>query len=112
MVVTAILYIMRGKLFLHDFFKMRKDDGFVFLLGWILFFLGLITIILHNVWVLDWRVIITISGWAAIIQGIARIGFPEITRKVIISILKNKIIHFRVIMVIVGFLGIYLIYMS
>jgi len=112
MVVTAIVYLVRGKSFLAEFFKMRRDKGFVFLLGWVLFFLGLITVILHNVWVANWRVIITIAGWASIIQGIARIGFPEIMQKLITVILKNKIGNFRVIMVVVGLLGAYLIYMS
>jgi len=112
MVITAIIYLMRGKQFLDELFKMREDRGFVFLLGWVLFFLGLVTIILHNVWVADWRVIITMSGWASIIQGVARIGFPEITRKLITAVLGNKIVNFRIIMIIVGLLGAYLIYMS
>jgi len=112
MVITAIAYLMRGRLFLGELFKMREDKGFVFLLGWVLFFPGLITIILHNVWVADWRVIITISGWASIIQGVARIGFPKITQKLITAIFKNKISYFRVVMVIVGLLGVWLIYMS
>jgi len=112
MVITAGVYLMRGESFLHEFFKMRKDKGFVFLLGWILFFLGLGTVILHNVWVFDWRVLITISGWSSIIQGIARVGFPKTTQKFITAILKNKIVNFRIIMVIVGLLGAWLIYMS
>jgi len=112
MVITAVVYLMRGRSFLNEFFKMRKDKGFVFLLGWMLFFLGLVTVILHNVWVFDWRIIITLSGWAAIIQGIARVGFPKITQKVITAVLKNKITHFRIIMVAVGLLGAWLIYVS
>jgi len=112
MVVTAVVYLARGELFLREFFKMRKDKGFVFLLGWMLFFLGLATVILHNVWTLDWRVLITISGWAAIIQGVARVGFPKTTQKFITAVLKNKIVNFRIIMTIVGLLAVYLIYMS
>ena len=112
MMVAAITYLMRGKSFLAGLFKMRENKGFVFLLGWVLFFLGLVTVILHNVWVSDWRVIITISGWSSIIQGIARIGFPKTTQKLITTIFSNKILNFRITMAIVGFLGIWLIYMS
>jgi hypothetical protein len=41
----------------------------------------LVTVILHNIWVVDWRVAITILGWSTVIKGIQKIGFPEHIRK-------------------------------
>ncbi|MEO0331552.1 MAG: hypothetical protein AAF223_07685, partial [Bacteroidota bacterium] len=43
--------------------------------GYTSFFLGLTTVILHNEWVTDWTVAITILGWATLIKGIRKIGF-------------------------------------
>ena len=110
--VTAIVYLARGKSFLDELLRMHEDKGFVFLSGWVLLALGLITIILHNVWVADWRVIITITGWASILKGVTRMGFPEATYKLTYAILGNKIVRFRLAMVVVGLLGVLLICMS
>ena len=110
--ITAIVYLVRGNSFLDELLRMHEDKGFVFLSGWVLLPLGLITIILHNVWVADWRTIITLSGWASIFMGITRIGFPETTQKITAAIFRNKIARFRIAVVIVGLLGVYLVYMS
>ena len=45
-------------------------SGFLTLLG------GLALVLSHNVWVADWRVIITILGWLATIGGAARMLLP------------------------------------
>jgi hypothetical protein len=36
----------------------------------------------HNLWVADWRVIITAFGWIAIVAGIARITLPGPLKKI------------------------------
>ena len=38
---------------------------------------GVAIILTHNVWVADWRVLITILGWLAAIGGALRIVVPE-----------------------------------
>jgi hypothetical protein len=45
--------------------------------GYITLLLGLITVVLHNVWVADWRISITILGWATLLKGIEKIAFPD-----------------------------------
>ena len=45
--------------------------------GYITFLLGLITVILHNIWAGDLRVAVTILGWVTPIKGVEKIGFPE-----------------------------------
>ncbi len=43
---------------------------------------GLAIVNTHNVWEPDWRVIITILGWLAIIRGLASIVFPTAVQTV------------------------------
>jgi len=112
MLVSAIVYLARGKSFLDELLKMHEDKNFMFLLGWILFFLGLITVLLHNVWTLDSRIIVTIAGWSSILQGLARVAFPKASLMFIASAFKDKIMYFRVSMVIVGLIGAWLIVVS
>ena len=43
---------------------------------------GLAIVLVHNVWTFDWRVIITILGWLAVLGGIfrAKLGWTEAQR--------------------------------
>jgi len=61
--------------------KMTKEHAITVATGYITFLLGLVTVILHNVWVADWRVVITILGWSTLIKGGMKIGFPEHVHK-------------------------------
>lgn len=45
--------------------------------GYVTMLLGLVTVILHNVWVWDWPVVITILGWGTLLKGIEKVGFPD-----------------------------------
>ncbi len=53
-----------------------EDKTITISTGYTTFLLGLVTVVLHNVWVWDWRVAITILGWATLLKGIEKIAFP------------------------------------
>lgn len=61
--------------------KMTEERAITVSTGYITFLLGLATVILHNIWVLNWSVAITILGWATFLKGITKIGFPEHVHK-------------------------------
>lgn len=61
--------------------EMTDDKAFVISTGYTSFLMGLVTVLLHNVWVWDWPVVITVLGWSTLIKGITKIGFPEMIRK-------------------------------
>jgi len=61
--------------------EMTDDKAFVVSTGYITLLMGLVTVILHNLWVNDWRILITILGWSTLIKGIMKVGFPEQIRK-------------------------------
>lgn len=58
-----------------------KDKTITISTGYITFLLGLITVVLHNLWVLDWRIAVTILGWTTLFKGIEKIVFPERVHK-------------------------------
>jgi hypothetical protein len=43
---------------------------------------GLAIVLYHNLWVADWRVIVTLLGWAGAIGGAARILSPASVQRV------------------------------
>jgi hypothetical protein len=53
----------------------------IYLAGLLALVPGLAIVLTHNVWVADWRVLITLFGWLAVIGGVFRLLFPqEVTR--------------------------------
>ncbi len=74
-VIFGALFIITGQL--GKTIEMTDDKSFVISTGYITLLMGLVTVILHNLWVADWRVAITILGWSTVIKGIMKIGFPE-----------------------------------
>lgn len=59
-----------------------EDKTITISTGYITFLLGLITVTLHNVWVADLRVAITILGWTTLLKGIEKIAFPNRVNKI------------------------------
>lgn len=111
LVTLILIFLLRRKAFSEELFRLIEGRGFTLLFGYIALILGLITVILHNVWVADWRVVVTIFGWISLTKGIVRIGFPEITRK-FVSVFKDKPLLTQILLVITIFLGVWLIWMS
>lgn len=85
LIIMALLMIGR-KDFLYQIIEVVENKKTSILLGFIALFLGLATVILHNEWVAEQKVIITIIGWAALVKGILLIGWPgmfsEFTKKI------------------------------
>ncbi|MBT31768.1 MAG: hypothetical protein CMO01_19085 [Thalassobius sp.] len=59
-------------------FKIWKDvhSTLVYLNGLVLLVGGLIIVRIHNLWLLNWAVIITFLGWVLVLLGLARMFFP------------------------------------
>lgn len=53
-----------------------KSDGLMYLGGLMAFAFGIAVLRVHNVWVQDWTVIITIFGWLSLIKGVTLVVFP------------------------------------
>ena len=53
------------------------SHALVFLAGLLALPTGLAIVLTHNVWTRDWRVIVTLLGWATFLGGIVRVIAPE-----------------------------------
>lgn len=111
LVIPCLIFLARRKVLAEEIFRLLGDRSFTFLSGYIALIIGLVTVILHNVWVADWRVVITILGWVTLIKGVVRIGFPETTKK-LVPTFRDKPFLSQVWLVIAIFLGAWLIWMS
>lgn len=53
-----------------------KNAELCYFSGALAFIIGIVIILFHNLWAADWRVMITIIGWASLFKGMSRILFP------------------------------------
>ncbi|QQR83976.1 hypothetical protein IPJ72_02135 [Candidatus Peregrinibacteria bacterium] len=54
-----------------------KSPALTFVTGFFTLLIGMIVIHVHNVWVKDWTVLITLLGWASAVKGFLFIAYPE-----------------------------------
>ncbi len=60
--------------------EVLRSPALLFLAGLLTMTAGLAIVLNHNLWVGDWRVLITIFGWLTTIGGAARIALPQQAR--------------------------------
>ena len=56
-----------------------KDQKFVILSSFMAIIIGLLSILSHNIWENDWRILITLIGWSALLIGLSLFIFPKQT---------------------------------
>jgi len=105
-IIFGLLFIITRQL--GKTIEMTDDKAFVISTGYITLLMGLVTVILHNLWVADWRVLITILGWSTLIKGVMKVGFPEEIHKQAQRFKKKQWLSSVVLIV----LGLFLFYMS
>jgi uncharacterized membrane protein len=54
-----------------------KSRALIYLAGLLALVPGVALVLTHNVWVFDWRLIITVFGWLLAAGGVFRILFPQ-----------------------------------
>ena len=62
----------------------------VFLAGLLLLIAGLSIVRVHNLWVADWRVVVTLAGWFSIFGGLVRMLMPEQSAAVALPVASNR----------------------
>lgn len=77
MLFISITYLVNKKRFKNLLMNMMNNAELMLITGFIALILGILIVVSHNIWVKDWRIIITIVGWMALMKGVNIILFPE-----------------------------------
>ena len=64
----------------------------IYLFGLIDFTAGLAIVLTHNVWVANWRVLITLIGWLLLIRGAIRILAADRLKPFAAKLFRNKLL--------------------
>lgn len=75
MIVTPASFKETGRRFLADR-PLVLVSGVLAMVG------GLSIVNMHNVWAMDWTLIVTLFGWALVLGGALRISAPQLVEKV------------------------------
>jgi len=67
-----------------------RSATLVYLFGLLDFAAGLAVVLTHNVWLLSWRVLITLLGWLMLIRGAIRMLAPEMVMRYAAKVMRNK----------------------
>jgi hypothetical protein len=88
-VAIAIGVLVNGAVFRAIAEEGLRSHALIYLTGLFAMTAGVAILLNHNVWVGDWRVLITIFGWLAAIGGAQRIIWPQWTEAAISWFLAN-----------------------
>jgi hypothetical protein len=105
-VIAAAMFFIRPKA-LHDVKHLIVENrAFGLTYGFLSLFLGLASVLLHNVWELNRHVLITIFGWLALIKGILVIAWPEISKN---TKYETRVTSTRIALVVVAALAVWML---
>jgi hypothetical protein len=74
---VAIALFINKRAFAAMAEEFLQSRALLYLSGFLLMPAGLAIVLTHNVWVANWRVIITLLGWLMTIGGAIRVIFPD-----------------------------------
>lgn len=79
--IVALMFLIRPSE-LKELKLAVIEGGTRFMYAFASIFLGLATVLVHNIWEASWHTAITVFAWLALLKGIYLIIYPEPSRKV------------------------------
>jgi uncharacterized protein YjeT (DUF2065 family) len=101
------LLIGLGLLFEPQYYRklikeMVNHKLIMFLSSYLALGVGFLIITFHNVWKLEWGLIITLMGWMAIIKGTMILVFPKFFNKIALQWIKKGLGLWTPVIIILG----------
>jgi len=107
--ITAIFLLVRPDTVREMVTDLVNSKAVMFVTAIVTLMLGIILVVLHNIWVPNWRVVITLLAWLILVKGILRLFLPENTAKMMSKFISSKSSYY-ITAVIALLVGVFLIY--
>lgn len=105
----SLAVLTRRAFFVTVLNDLSKNQSYLFFTGFFLLFLGLLVVLVHNIWVMNWFVLITLIGWFFVLNGLFRIFFPSYCAHVLTKVVNHPSIA-TIIATILFLISLYLLY--
>jgi hypothetical protein len=83
------------------FLKIMKNDTLLYVSDFIGLIIGILLVSSHNIWITDWRLVITLIGWVTLIKGTLRIVFPHLGNKLFVKWIENNASYYTTVVVMI-----------
>ncbi|MAZ67465.1 hypothetical protein CL652_01695 [bacterium] len=90
LLLEGLVVLTRRKFVLNIVNDISRHKALMFVTGAMVFILGLLVVLSHNVWEASWRVIPTIIGWAMVVKGVAIFFVPRVVMNKAKKFAKNR----------------------
>ena len=110
LIITAIAMLFKKQRFHQVIRELVESPASLFIVAIMTLILGIILILVHNIWVADWHLIVTLLAWLTFIAGLVRTFLPEMIIKAASKIEHNGFYYTIAIVSLV--IGLYLAYMG
>lgn len=67
-VILGVLFLMRREVIQGYMKSVVSEPGIILIAGYVSLSLGIASILVHNVWSVDWRGIVTLIGWISLVK--------------------------------------------
>ncbi|MEY8346910.1 hypothetical protein AALF16_01105 [Bacillus cereus] len=105
LIVSGILFVRPSVL--RELKRLVVEDrGSGIIYGFLSIFLGLSTVILHNIWDFNWQGFVTLIGWLSLLKGIYIIAYPEPSKKTDFEV---RVLSTRIVLAIISALAIWML---
>ncbi len=85
-VVVGIGVLLNASYYVDMLKRFLENKELYYFSGTLALLVGIAIVQFHNIWVADWRVVITLIGWASIFKGIARILLPKMGSRFLLNL--------------------------
>lgn len=82
--VFGLYMIIMGAVFLFSYARFQRainayfaDPALILITAIMTTVMGILLVVSHNIWVWDWRVIVTLLCWTVLIKGLGWLLFPD-----------------------------------
>ena len=108
-VIVSLGMILNGARIKILLMEIMKNKALLFVTGFFALIIGILLVTSHNIWVADWRVLITLLGWGALLKGIMLVTLPQLMIETSKKWIQNPISYY-ITMCFVFLIGIFLLY--
>ncbi len=111
LVVLSIGMLMNRDKVMTPLMDILDRPGILLFSGILPLIIGTLLVISHNIWTTDWRVLITLLGWSALIKGTMVIIYPNMLINMSKKWLESQIAY-KTTYIITLIIGLYLGYVG
>lgn len=108
-VILSLFILFRHEQLRLVMTDLLKQRALFFVLAIITIILGLMMVTSHNIWIMDWPVMITVLSWMVLINGLMRLFFYDAISKKAASCLERPC-KMRTGGIVILVLGLFLLY--